>query len=39
MSILTRKKQEAWAEDYFDELYRQFGGIPTNHQLAIDLRM
>jgi hypothetical protein len=39
MSILTRKKQEAWAEDYFDELYRQHGGIPSNHQLSIDLRM
>lgn len=39
MSILYRNKQDAWATDYFDGLYAQFGGIPANHQLAIDLRM
>ena len=39
MSILYRNKQDAWATDYFDGLYRQFGGIPANHQMAIDLRM
>ena len=39
MSILERRKQDAWAEDYFDHLYRVHGCIPPNHQMAIDLRM
>ena len=39
MSILYRNKQEAAAADYFDSLYKQYGGIPINHQMAIDLRM
>ena len=30
---------EAASRDYFDELYKQHGGIPLNHQMAIDLRM
>ena len=34
-----RAKAEAAAQDYFDELYRVYGGIPENHQIAIDLRM
>ena len=39
MSIPIRNKQTAWANDYFDELYKQHGCIPPNHQMAIDLRM
>ena len=39
MSILIRRRAEASSQDYFDNLYKQFGGIPPNHQLAIDLRM
>ena len=39
MSILYRNKQDAAATYYFDSLYRNYGGIPTNHQLAINLRM
>jgi len=39
MSILYRNKQEAAASDYFESLYKQHGGIPINHQMAIDLRM
>ena len=39
MSILHRKKAEAKARDYFDALYTQYGYIPVNHQMAIDLRM
>ncbi len=39
MSILYRNKQDAAATDYFDSLYKNYGGIPTNHQLAINLRM
>ena len=39
MSILYRNKQEAAAFDYFESLYKQHGGIPINHQMAIDLRM
>jgi len=31
MSIPIRNKQAAWATDYFDELYKQFGCIPPNH--------
>ena len=36
---IGRAKAEAAATDYFDELYRKHGGIPENHQIAIDLRM
>ena len=39
MSIIVRGKCDAQAEDYFDSLYKQFGGIPAEHQTAIDLRM
>ena len=39
MSILVRRKQDAWAEDYFDELVRVEGCIPANHAMAIELRM
>ena len=39
MSILVRAKAEAASRDYFDDLYRRHGGIPENHQKAIDLRM
>ncbi len=38
MSILLRAKLDAAAEDYFNDLKRQYGCIPTNHQLAIQLR-
>jgi hypothetical protein len=31
MSIPIRNKQTAWANDYFDELYKQHGCIPPNH--------
>ena len=36
---IGRGKADAAAVDYFNELYRKYGGIPENHQLAIDLRM
>ena len=36
---IGRAKAEAAAADYFDELYRKHGGIPENHQIAIDLRI
>lgn len=39
MSILYRNKQDAAATDYFDGLYKQYGGLPMNHQMSIDLRM
>ena len=39
MSILYRSKQDAFASDYFDGLYKQHGAIPANHQMAINLRM
>ena len=39
MSVLVRNRQDAATKDYFDDLYKQFGGIPMNHQMAIDLRM
>ena len=39
MSIIVRKKTDAQAQDYFDSLYKKFGGIPSEHQAAIDLRM
>ena len=39
MSILVRAKAQASAQDYFDELYRKYGGIPENHQMAIEMRM
>lgn len=38
MSILLRARLNAEAEDYFNELYRNYGGIPENHQSAILLR-
>jgi hypothetical protein len=38
MSILLRAKLDAQADDYFNELYRNYGGIPENHQAAILLR-
>ena len=39
MSLIVRAKADAQAADYFDSLYRNFGGIPPEHQTAIDLRM
>ena len=39
MSILLRKKLEASYEDYFNHLYKYYGGIPEEHQAAINLRM
>ena len=36
---IGRGKADAAAVDYFDDLYRRYGGIPENHQKAIDLRM
>ena len=39
MSILLRKKLEASYEDYFNHLYKHYGGIPEEHQAAINLRM
>lgn len=39
MSILYRAKQDASSSDYFDQLYKYHGGIPPNHQMAINLRM
>jgi hypothetical protein len=38
MSILLRARLNAYAEDYFDELQRVYGGIPENHMTAIQLR-
>ena len=38
MSILLRKKLEASYEDYFNHLYKFYGGVPENHQAAINLR-
>ena len=39
MSLIVRGKCYAQAEDYFDQLYKLHGGIPAEHQTAIDLRM
>ena len=39
MSILVRAKLEASYEDYFNHLYKYYGGIPEEHQAAINLRM
>ena len=39
MSILLRKKLESSYEDYFNHLYKNYGGIPEEHQAAIILRM
>ena len=39
MALLIRGKADAMSQDYFDKLYKYYGGIPQNHQLAIDLRM
>ena len=39
MSILLRKKLEASYEDYNNHLYKYYGGIPEEHQAAINLRM
>ncbi|CDW77539.1 UNKNOWN [Stylonychia lemnae] len=38
MSILLRSRLDATSEDYFNELYRQYGCIPDHHQQAILLR-
>ena len=37
--ILLRSKCDAFYKDYFNELYRVHGGIPKDHQDAINLRM
>ena len=39
MSLIVRKKHEAASADYFDQLYKYYGCIPENHQMAIDMRM
>ena len=39
MSLIVRAKADAQAQDYFDNLYKFHGGIPAEHQTAIDLRM
>ena len=39
MSILLRKKLEASYEDYFNHLHKHYGGVPEEHQAAINLRM
>ena len=39
MSILLRKKLEASYEDYFNHLQKTYGGIPEEHEAAIQLRM
>ena len=39
MSIIVRGKCDAQSTDYFDNLYKTYGGIPAEHQTAIDLRM
>ena len=39
MSLIVRAKANAQSEDYFDALYKHHGGIPAEHQTAIDLRM
>jgi hypothetical protein len=39
MSLLLRAKLDAASNDYFTELYRNFGCIPEAHQTAITLRM
>ena len=31
MSILLRKKLEASYSDYFNHLYKHYGGIPEEH--------
>ena len=39
MSILLRRKLEASYTDEFNHLYKYYGGIPEDHQAAINLRM
>ena len=39
MAILLRAKCDAHYKDYFNELYRVHGGIPEDHQAAINMRM
>ena len=39
MSMLIRSKLDASYTDYFNHLYKYNGGIPENHQAAINLRM
>jgi hypothetical protein len=39
MSILLRKKLDASYEDYFNHLYKYYGCIPEEHQLAMVMRM
>tara|TARA_B110001450_G_C17326227_1_gene361495 strand:+ start:57 stop:467 length:411 start_codon:yes stop_codon:yes gene_type:complete len=39
MSILLRAKLDASYDDYFNHLYKHYGGIPEEHQTAINLRM
>ena len=31
MSLIVRGKCDALAQDYFDMLYKQHGGIPAEH--------
>ena len=39
MALIIRNKADAISQDYFDNLYKYNGGIPPEHQQAIDLRM
>eukprot|EP00352_Strombidinopsis_acuminata_P004935 CAMPEP_0176374494 /NCGR_PEP_ID=MMETSP0126-20121128/26794_1 /TAXON_ID=141414 ORGANISM="Strombidinopsis acuminatum, Strain SPMC142" /NCGR_SAMPLE_ID=MMETSP0126 /ASSEMBLY_ACC=CAM_ASM_000229 /LENGTH=102 /DNA_ID=CAMNT_0017735087 /DNA_START=14 /DNA_END=319 /DNA_ORIENTATION=- len=39
MASLARNKLQASSEDYFEALFQQYGCIPPNHQMAIDMRM
>ena len=31
MALLIRNKVDAASADYFDHLYKHYGGIPANH--------
>eukprot|EP00356_Strombidium_inclinatum_P003758 CAMPEP_0170492052 /NCGR_PEP_ID=MMETSP0208-20121228/11601_1 /TAXON_ID=197538 /ORGANISM="Strombidium inclinatum, Strain S3" /LENGTH=160 /DNA_ID=CAMNT_0010767739 /DNA_START=11 /DNA_END=493 /DNA_ORIENTATION=+ len=39
MSILLRSKLDAAYTDYFNHLQKHYGGIPQEHQAAINMRM
>jgi len=39
MSYLIRMRCERAQDNYFNDLYRTYGGIPVNHYKAIRLRM
>ena len=31
MALIIRGKADAMSQDYFDNLYKYYGGIPSNH--------